>query len=151
VVISYTIPSGSPAVVSAPGVGWVSLRAAYPDGADAVLDLVSGPDAIRRGAGVIRPGGRLVPAIPAAGEGWLARRQITARNHAPVQPGPVPKPEPQPVPAIRSQVTSEFEHRARHSNLHNPDTPRRILLVGGNGCDCIALRSSRYGASDDGL
>jgi hypothetical protein len=151
VVISYTIPSGSPAVVSAPGVGWVSLRAAYPDGADAVLDLVSGPDAIRRDAGVIRPGGRLVPAIPAAGEGWLARRQITARNHAPVQPGPVPKPEPQPVPAIRSQVTSEFEHRARHSNLHNPDTPRRILLVGGNGCDCIALRSSRYGASDDGL
>jgi hypothetical protein len=59
-----------------------ALRAAHPGGAGAVLDLVSGPDAIRRDAGVIRPGGRLVPAIFTAGEGGFAQRQITARNHS---------------------------------------------------------------------
>jgi hypothetical protein len=50
--------------------------------AHAVLDLVSGPDAIRRDAEVIRPGGRLVSTIFAADEGWFADRQITALNHA---------------------------------------------------------------------
>jgi len=47
-----------------------------------VLDLVSGPDAIRRDAEVIQPGGRLVSTIFAADEGWFAERQITAYNHA---------------------------------------------------------------------
>ena len=59
-----------------------ALRAAHPGGVDAVLDLVSGPDAIRRDADVIRPGGRLVSTIFAADETWFAQRQITARNHA---------------------------------------------------------------------
>jgi NADPH:quinone reductase len=59
-----------------------ALRAAHPDGVDAVLDLVSGPDAIRRDAEVIRPGGRLVSTVFAADEGWFAQRQITAHNHA---------------------------------------------------------------------
>ena len=59
-----------------------ALRAAHPDGVDAVLDLVNSPDAIRRDAEVIRPAGRLVSTIFAADEGWFAQRQITARNHA---------------------------------------------------------------------
>jgi NADPH:quinone reductase len=59
-----------------------ALRAAHPGGVDAVLDLVSGRDAIRRDAEVIRPGGRLVSTIFAADEGWFAQRQITAHNHA---------------------------------------------------------------------
>jgi NADPH:quinone reductase-like Zn-dependent oxidoreductase len=59
-----------------------ALRAAHPDGVDAVLDLVNGPDAIRRDAEVIRPAGRLVSTIFAADEGWFAQRQITAHNHA---------------------------------------------------------------------
>jgi NADPH:quinone reductase len=59
-----------------------ALRADHPDGADAVLDLVSGPDAIRRDAEVIRPGGRLVSTIFAADEGWFAGRQVTAHNQA---------------------------------------------------------------------
>ena len=59
-----------------------ALRADHPDGVDAVLDLVNGPDAIRRDAEVIRPGGRLVSTIFAADEGWFAERQITAHNHA---------------------------------------------------------------------
>ena len=59
-----------------------ALRADHPGGADAVLDLVNGPDAIRRDAEVIRPGGRLVSTIFAADEGWFAQRQITAHNHA---------------------------------------------------------------------
>ena len=59
-----------------------ALHAAHPDGVDAVLDLVSGPDAIRRDAEVIRPGGRLVSTVFAADAGWFAQRQITALNHA---------------------------------------------------------------------
>jgi NADPH:quinone reductase-like Zn-dependent oxidoreductase len=59
-----------------------ALRAAHPDGVDAVLDLVSGPDAIRGDAEFIRPGGRLVSTIFAADEGWFAGRQITAHNSA---------------------------------------------------------------------
>ena len=59
-----------------------ALRAAHPGGVDAVLDLVNGPDAIRRDAEVIRPAGRLVSTIFAADEGWFAQRQITAHNHA---------------------------------------------------------------------
>ncbi len=59
-----------------------ALRADHPDGVDAVLDLVSGRDAIGRDAEVIRPGGRLVSTLFAADEGWFAARQITAHNHA---------------------------------------------------------------------
>jgi NADPH:quinone reductase len=59
-----------------------ALRAAHPDGVDAVLDLVNDPDAIRRDAEIIRPAGRLVSTIFAADEGWFAHRQITAHNHA---------------------------------------------------------------------
>ena len=59
-----------------------ALRAAHPDGVDAVLDLVNGSDAIRRDAEIIRPAGRLVSTIFAADEGWFAQRQITAHNHA---------------------------------------------------------------------
>ena len=59
-----------------------ALRSAHPDGVDAVLDLVNGPDDIRRDAEVIRPAGRLVSTIFAADEGWFAQRQITAHNHA---------------------------------------------------------------------
>ncbi len=59
-----------------------ALHADYPDGVDAVLDLVNGPDAIRRDAELIRPGGHLVSTIFAADEGWFAERQITAHNHA---------------------------------------------------------------------
>jgi NADPH:quinone reductase-like Zn-dependent oxidoreductase len=59
-----------------------ALRAAHPGGVDAVLDLISGPDAIRADADFIRPGGHLVSTIFAADEGWFAGRQITARNSA---------------------------------------------------------------------
>src|ERR1700722_13745935 len=59
-----------------------AMHADHPDGVDAVLDLFSGPDAIRRDAEIIRPGGRLVSTIFAADEGRFAERQITAHNHA---------------------------------------------------------------------
>jgi NADPH:quinone reductase-like Zn-dependent oxidoreductase len=59
-----------------------ALHADHPDGVDAVLDLISGKDVIGRDAEIIRPGGHLVSTIFAADEGWFARRQITAINHA---------------------------------------------------------------------
>jgi NADPH:quinone reductase-like Zn-dependent oxidoreductase len=63
------------------------VRAAYPDGVDAVLDLVNGPDLIRRDAELLRAGGRLVSAVHAADETWFGERQITAYNvSGPVNP-----------------------------------------------------------------
>jgi NADPH:quinone reductase-like Zn-dependent oxidoreductase len=59
-----------------------ALRVAHPDGVDAVLDLVSGPDAIRRDAEILKPGGSLVSTIFAADEAWFAQRQVTAQNSA---------------------------------------------------------------------
>jgi NADPH:quinone reductase-like Zn-dependent oxidoreductase len=59
-----------------------ALSADRPNGVDAVLDLVNGPDAMRRDTEVIQPGGHLVSTIFAADEGWFAQRQITAQNHA---------------------------------------------------------------------
>ncbi len=57
-----------------------ALRASHPDGVDAVLDLVSGSDAIRRDAEILKAGGNLVSTIYAADEKWFAGRQITAHN-----------------------------------------------------------------------
>jgi NADPH:quinone reductase-like Zn-dependent oxidoreductase len=57
-----------------------ALRAAHPDGVDAVLDLVNGPDAIPRDAEILKPGGSLVSTIHAANESWFAERKITAHN-----------------------------------------------------------------------
>jgi NADPH:quinone reductase len=59
-----------------------AVHAAHPGGVDAVLDLVNGPQAIRRDADILKRGGRLVSTIFAADGGWFAERQITAQNHA---------------------------------------------------------------------
>src|ERR1700678_2752240 len=59
-----------------------ALRKSYPDGVDAVLDLVNGPEAIRRDAEILKPGSTLVSTIFAADEAWFATHNITAHNHA---------------------------------------------------------------------
>jgi NADPH:quinone reductase len=59
-----------------------ALRAAHPEGVDAVVDLVNGSDAIRRAAEILKPGGHLVSTIFAADEKWFAERKITAHNIA---------------------------------------------------------------------
>jgi NADPH:quinone reductase-like Zn-dependent oxidoreductase len=59
-----------------------ALRAAHPDGVDAVLDLVNGSNAIRRDAELLKPGGSLVSTLYAADERWFAERRITAHNIA---------------------------------------------------------------------
>jgi NADPH:quinone reductase-like Zn-dependent oxidoreductase len=74
---------GAEEVYDSQAVGVASaVHAAHPDGVDAVLDLISGPEAIRGDAEFIKPGGRLVSTIFAADEGWFAARQITAHNSA---------------------------------------------------------------------
>jgi NADPH:quinone reductase-like Zn-dependent oxidoreductase len=63
------------------------VRGSHADGADAVLDLINGPDQIRRDVGLLRAGGRLVSAVHAADEAWFGERQITAHNvSGPVNP-----------------------------------------------------------------
>jgi NADPH:quinone reductase len=69
-----------------------AVRGSHPDGVDAVLDLVNGPQAIRRDADILKRGGRLVSTIFAADEEWFAERQITAHNHASSQ-NPLISPE----------------------------------------------------------
>ena len=59
-----------------------ALHASYPDGVDAVLDLVNGKDAIRRDTEILKPGGSLVSTLFAADEGWFSERKITAHNIA---------------------------------------------------------------------
>ena len=58
-----------------------ALRAAHPDGVDAVLDLVNDPDAIRRDAEIIRPAEAWSPRSSPPRR-LVAQRQITAHNHA---------------------------------------------------------------------
>jgi NADPH:quinone reductase len=57
-----------------------ALRSSHPNGVDAVLDLVIGPEAIRRDAEILKSGGRLVTTLYAADEAWFAGREITANN-----------------------------------------------------------------------
>ena len=57
-----------------------ALHSSYPDGVDAVLDLVNGSVAIQRDAEILKSGGKLVSTIYAADENWFAQRQITAHN-----------------------------------------------------------------------
>ena len=59
-----------------------ALRTAHPDGVDAVLDIVNGPEVTRRDAEVLKPGGGLVSTRYAADETWFAERQVTAFNIA---------------------------------------------------------------------
>jgi NADPH2:quinone reductase len=59
-----------------------ALRAAHPDGVDAVLDLVNGADAIRRDAEILKSGAGLVSTVRVADEAWFAERKITAHNFA---------------------------------------------------------------------
>jgi NADPH:quinone reductase-like Zn-dependent oxidoreductase len=68
------------------------IRAAHPDGVDAVLDVVSGAEVIRRDAGLLASGGRLVSAVYAADETWFASLGITAHNIASIS-NPLSSPE----------------------------------------------------------
>ncbi|HYL26582.1 MAG TPA: NADP-dependent oxidoreductase [Candidatus Nitrosotalea sp.] len=57
-----------------------TVKAAHPSGIDAALDLVDDGEAIKKLAGVIRPGGRLVSTIHSADVVWFAERMIEAQN-----------------------------------------------------------------------
>jgi NADPH:quinone reductase-like Zn-dependent oxidoreductase len=57
-----------------------ALRESYPDGVDAVLDMVNGVGEIKRDAEFLRPGGRLVSTVFGADVEWFAERQISACN-----------------------------------------------------------------------
>jgi NADPH:quinone reductase-like Zn-dependent oxidoreductase len=57
-----------------------AVKAAHPNGVDAVLDLVDDEDAIKAMAPLLRPEGKIVSTIGAANENWFAQRKITAEN-----------------------------------------------------------------------
>jgi NADPH:quinone reductase-like Zn-dependent oxidoreductase len=59
-----------------------AIRKGYPDGVDAVLDLVNDSDLIRRDAEILKSGGSLVSTIFAADPDWFTTHNITAHNHA---------------------------------------------------------------------
>jgi NADPH:quinone reductase-like Zn-dependent oxidoreductase len=62
------------------GDAFAALHKAHPEGIDAVLDLVSSAEAIKRDAEILKSGGRLVSTIHSADEAWFADRHITAQN-----------------------------------------------------------------------
>ncbi len=57
-----------------------AVKAAHPDGIDAVLDLVDDAEGIRSMAEVLREGGRIVSSIGATDVEWFAQRKIAAQN-----------------------------------------------------------------------
>ncbi len=57
-----------------------AVKAAHPDGVDAVLDLVDDENAIKAMAPLLRLKGKIVSTIGAADENWFSQRQITAEN-----------------------------------------------------------------------
>ncbi len=57
-----------------------ALRAHYPDGVDAVLDLVDDADDIKRMADVLHGDGQIVSTIGAADIAWFAQRELFATN-----------------------------------------------------------------------
>jgi NADPH2:quinone reductase len=58
------------------------VRETYPDGVDAILDLVNGPDKILSDIELIKENGRLVSTIYAADEHWFTEQHVTAHNIA---------------------------------------------------------------------
>jgi NADPH:quinone reductase-like Zn-dependent oxidoreductase len=58
-----------------------AVKANHPGGIDGVLDVVSAPDALKRMAEIVRPGGRLVSIVRAADVAWFAERNITASDY----------------------------------------------------------------------
>jgi NADPH:quinone reductase-like Zn-dependent oxidoreductase len=59
-----------------------AIKRAYPDGVDAVLDLVDDGGRIRSTAAIVRDGGRIVSTIGAADKEFFAKRNVTAVNLA---------------------------------------------------------------------
>jgi NADPH:quinone reductase-like Zn-dependent oxidoreductase len=57
-----------------------AVRARYPEGVDAVLDLVSDAEQIKHIAGAVRRDGMLVSTIRSVDEQWFAQRGIAAQN-----------------------------------------------------------------------
>jgi NADPH:quinone reductase-like Zn-dependent oxidoreductase len=57
-----------------------SLHAAYPNGMNAVLDLVDNADAIKRIADIMSAEGLIVSTIGAADTNWFAQRKLSATN-----------------------------------------------------------------------
>jgi NADPH:quinone reductase-like Zn-dependent oxidoreductase len=57
-----------------------TMRAAYPDGIEAIIDVVSGPEVLSRMAGLVKEGGRIATSVYAADVEILAERSIKATN-----------------------------------------------------------------------
>jgi NADPH:quinone reductase-like Zn-dependent oxidoreductase len=57
-----------------------AMKASHPAGVDAVLDLVSDADAIKKIGELLHPDGRIVSTIGAADIDWFAHRDIAAEN-----------------------------------------------------------------------
>jgi NADPH:quinone reductase-like Zn-dependent oxidoreductase len=57
-----------------------AVKAAHPDGIEAVIDLVDDAEAIKKTADVIRGGGSIVSTIGAVDVEWFAQRTIVAAN-----------------------------------------------------------------------
>ncbi|MBD5655535.1 MAG: zinc-binding dehydrogenase, partial [Candidatus Eremiobacteraeota bacterium] len=71
---------GADVVVSGSGDVRAAVRAAREEPFEAVLDVISDADALKRNALLVRPGGRLVTTIHVADVPWFAESGIAATN-----------------------------------------------------------------------
>jgi NADPH:quinone reductase-like Zn-dependent oxidoreductase len=87
-----------------------ALRESYPDGVDAVLDIVNGAGEIKRDAEFLRRGGRLVSTVFGADVKWFAERQISACNvvghSTPFGGTPNPRQSPQGLAEIARMLAA---------------------------------------------
>jgi NADPH:quinone reductase-like Zn-dependent oxidoreductase len=58
-----------------------AVKANHPGGIDGALDVVSAPDALKRMAEIVRPGGRVVSIVRAADVAWFAERNVNASDY----------------------------------------------------------------------
>jgi NADPH:quinone reductase-like Zn-dependent oxidoreductase len=63
-----------------------TVRAAHPDGIEAIIDVVSDPEVLSRMAGLVKKGGRIASSVYAADVENLTERRIKATNIG-MQPG----------------------------------------------------------------
>lgn len=79
----------------------VTVKAAYPQGVDAVIDLASRPDAIKSWTAIVKPGGKIVSTIGSADEAWFHERGIAAHN---INAAATPQWSPETLELLASMV-----------------------------------------------
>jgi len=109
-----------------------TVKAAHPNGVDAVLDLVDDADAVRRMGNLLHAGGRIVSTIGATDADWFAHREIYAEN-------------------LYSGDLAQWSHAGLRTLLELLEQQRILVTIGAEyplGDALLAIEQSKNGAVD---